>query len=103
VQGVEGDWLYALGDINQRALLTHIANYEARASAHAIIAHANGNLTSNNNNGEDARSSNSYEPWNKWVSTADHVAVPQVLFTDPQIASVGFTAVHSLIVSSLVY
>ena len=27
----------------------------------------------------------------KWVATADHVAVLQVIFTDPQIASVGFT------------
>jgi pyruvate/2-oxoglutarate dehydrogenase complex dihydrolipoamide dehydrogenase (E3) component len=91
VQGVEGDWLYALGDINQRALLTHIGNYQARACAHAIIARAHGALTSNNNNGESSRSSNSYEPWNRWVATADHVAVPQVIFTDPQIASVGFT------------
>jgi pyruvate/2-oxoglutarate dehydrogenase complex dihydrolipoamide dehydrogenase (E3) component len=90
VQGVEGDWLYALGDINQRALLTHIGNYQARACAHAIIARAHRTLTSNNN-GESSRSSNSYEPWNKWVATADHVAVPQVIFTDPQIASVGFT------------
>lgn len=24
VHGVEGDWLYAVGDINHRALLTHI-------------------------------------------------------------------------------
>ena len=90
VKGVEGDWLYALGDINQRALLTHIGNYQARACAQAIIARTHGTLRSNNN-GEGSRSSNSYEPWNKWVATADHVAVPQVLFTDPQIASVGFT------------
>jgi pyruvate/2-oxoglutarate dehydrogenase complex dihydrolipoamide dehydrogenase (E3) component len=90
VQGVEGEWLYALGDINQRALLTHIGNYQARACAHAIIARSHGILTSNNN-GEGSRSGNSYEPWNRWVATADHVAVPQVIFTDPQIASVGFT------------
>ena len=30
VQGVEGDWLYALGDINHRALLTHIGKFQAR-------------------------------------------------------------------------
>ena len=40
VQGVEGDWLYPLGGINQRALLTHIGNYQARASAYTIIASA---------------------------------------------------------------
>jgi pyruvate/2-oxoglutarate dehydrogenase complex dihydrolipoamide dehydrogenase (E3) component len=65
VQGVEGDWLYALGDINQRALLTHIGNYQARACAHAIIAYAHGTVTSTNN-GDGSRSSSSYEPWNKW-------------------------------------
>ncbi len=88
-EGVEGNWLYAVGDINQRALLTHIGKYQARACATAIIARAHGSLTYSTSAG--SMPSNSYEPWNKWVATADHVAVPQVIFTDPQIASVGLT------------
>lgn len=76
-------------DINHRALLTHIGKYQARPCASAIIARTHGTLTSSKSGG--SRSSNSYDPWNKWVATADHMCIPQVIFTDPQIASVGFT------------
>jgi dihydrolipoamide dehydrogenase len=81
VKGVEGDWLYAIGDINHRALLTHIGKYQARACAAAIFARANGKADTNNMGVQSNRS----------VAMADHFAVPQVIFTDPQIGSVGYT------------
>ncbi|MGA9152388.1 MAG: hypothetical protein WBZ36_17575 [Candidatus Nitrosopolaris sp.] len=80
----------AIQRIWSRYKVGHIGNYQARVCAHAIIARAHRTITSNNN-GESSRSINSYEPWSKWVATADHVAILQVIFTDPQIASVGFT------------
>jgi pyruvate/2-oxoglutarate dehydrogenase complex dihydrolipoamide dehydrogenase (E3) component len=73
------DWLYAAGDVNHRALLTHQGKYQARAAGDVIAARAIG---------EDADDA----PWGRHVATADHAAVPQVTFTDPEVASVGFTA-----------
>ncbi|TFD72600.1 dihydrolipoyl dehydrogenase family protein [Cryobacterium gelidum] len=74
-----GDWLYATGDVNHRALLTHQGKYQARAAGDAIVARAAGSPV------DDA-------PWGAHVATADHAAVPQVTFTDPEVASVGLTA-----------
>ena len=74
-----GDWLYATGDVNHRALLTHQGKYQARAAGDAIVARAAGSAV------DDA-------PWGAHVATADHAAVPQVTFTDPEVASVGLTA-----------
>ncbi|MFK3979441.1 dihydrolipoyl dehydrogenase family protein [Micromonospora sp. NPDC050397] len=73
------DWLYAVGDVNRRALLTHQGKYQARAVGDVIAARAAGAAVS------DA-------PWGTHVATADHRAVPQVTFTDPEVASVGLTA-----------
>ncbi|WP_412162810.1 dihydrolipoyl dehydrogenase family protein [Curtobacterium flaccumfaciens] len=76
---VEGtDWLYAVGDVNNRALLTHQGKYQARAAGEAIAARHLGTAL------QDA-------PWGTHVATADHAAVPQVTFTDPEVASVGLT------------
>jgi dihydrolipoamide dehydrogenase len=72
------DWLYAVGDVNHRALLTHQGKYQARAAGDVIAARAKGLAVS------DA-------PWGAHVATADHEHVPQVTFTDPEIASVGLT------------
>jgi dihydrolipoamide dehydrogenase len=73
------DWLYAVGDVNHRALLTHQGKYQARAAGDVIAARAAGASVSD-------------ERWGTHVATADHEAVPQVTFTDPEVASVGLTA-----------
>ena len=33
----EHDWLYAIGDVNGRALLTHMGKYQARVAADVIL------------------------------------------------------------------
>ena len=77
---VEGfDWLYAVGDINHRALLTHQGKYQARAAGDVIAARALGKPV-------DVR------PWGSHVATADHAAVPQVTFSEPEVASAGLTS-----------
>jgi len=73
-----GDWLYAAGDVNHRALLTHQGKYQARAAGDVIVARASGRAVDDT-------------PWGTHVATADHAAVPQVTFTDPEVASVGLT------------
>jgi len=65
VPGHEG-WLYAVGDVNGRALLTHMGKYQARLAADAIL-------------GKDVR------------LRSDGGASPGVIFTDPQVGSVGLT------------
>ncbi|MEF2978241.1 dihydrolipoyl dehydrogenase family protein [Subtercola sp. YIM 133946] len=75
---LDGEWLYATGDVNHRALLTHQGKYQARAAGDVIAARARGTRLS-------------LEPWGAHVATADHEAVPQVTFTDPEVASVGLT------------
>ena len=73
------DWLYAVGDVTHRALLTHQGKYQARAAGDVIVARAHAASVS------DA-------PWGAHVATADHQAVPQVTFTELEVASVGLTA-----------
>lgn len=80
---LDGGWLYAAGDVNHRALLTHQGKYQARAAGDAIAARARGRSVP-------------MTPWTTYVATADHRAVPQVIFTDPEIASVGLTAAAAI-------
>jgi pyruvate/2-oxoglutarate dehydrogenase complex dihydrolipoamide dehydrogenase (E3) component len=62
------DWLYAIGDINGRALFTHMGKYQGRLAADSILGH-------------DLAISHG----------ADGPLSPRVIFTDPQVASVGHT------------
>ena len=80
VQGVAAGWLYAAGDVNHRALLTHMGKYQGRVCGDAIVARALGRVDSS-----------SSPPWSRYTATADHVAVPQVIFTEPEVAQVGLT------------
>ncbi|MCU1574949.1 MAG: pyridine nucleotide-disulfide oxidoreductase [Micrococcaceae bacterium] len=77
VQGHE--WLYTVGDAGGRVMLTHQGKYEARATGDAIVARANGDLQGNP------------APWSKYAHTSDERAVPNVVFTDPEVAMVGLT------------
>ncbi|MEA2210203.1 MAG: hypothetical protein QOF83_151 [Solirubrobacteraceae bacterium] len=65
------DWLYAIGDVNGRALLTHAAKYQARVASANIM-------------NRDLR------------AQADGPGVPRVVFTEPQVAAVGLTLAAAL-------
>ncbi|MFE7392091.1 dihydrolipoyl dehydrogenase family protein [Streptomyces sp. NPDC057582] len=78
-RGVDGAWLYAVGDVNHRALLTHQGKYQGRTAGDAIAARA-ADLPVDDG------------PWGDHATTADQHAVPQVFFTDPEAAAVGLTA-----------
>ena len=70
VKGASGDWLYAVGDCNGVALLTHMGKYQGRVAGDVIL-------------GKDVR------------DVGDDGKVPRVTFTDPQVAAVGLTEEQS--------
>ncbi len=60
------EWLYAVGDVNGRALFTHMGKYQAWVAAENVL-------------GREVE------------ATAEDTALPRVTFTDPQVAAVGRT------------
>jgi pyruvate/2-oxoglutarate dehydrogenase complex dihydrolipoamide dehydrogenase (E3) component len=61
----DGDWLYAIGDANGRALLTHVGKYQGRMAADHILGRPQG--------------------------VVEEKAIPRVTFSRPQVAAVGLT------------
>lgn len=78
VLGVDGGWLYAAGDVNHRALLTHQGKYQARITGAAIAARAQGRPLDTSR-------------WGAHAASADLAGAPQVVFTQPEVAAVGLT------------
>ena len=64
------DWLYAVGDVNGRALFTHMGKYQAWVAAENML-------------GRNAE------------AIAEDVGSPRVTFTDPQVAAVGKTLMEA--------
>ena len=62
------DWLHVIGDLNGRALYTHMGKYQARIAVDLLL-------------GEERAIANK----------ADGAQSPRVIFTDPQVAAVGHT------------
>ncbi|HEX3174904.1 MAG TPA: NAD(P)/FAD-dependent oxidoreductase [Solirubrobacterales bacterium] len=60
------EWLYAVGDVNGRALFTHMGKYQAWVAAENLL-------------GRDTK------------ALAEGLGSPRVTFTDPQVAAVGKT------------
>ena len=69
------DWLYAVGDINGRAPLTHMGKYQGRVAGDVIAARAEGKPLDRK----------------RFRATADHGQIPQVVFTPLEVASIGLT------------
>jgi len=59
-------WLYAIGDVNGRSLLTHMGKYQAHVLSEILDGHPA-------------------------AVTGDDASAPRVIFTDPQVAAVGLT------------
>lgn len=80
VTDVPGQWLYAVGDVGGRTHTTHQGKYAARATGDLIAQRF----------GADSGVSEP-GPWTPWHASANAVAAPQVVFTRPQVATVGST------------
>nr|WP_283606153.1 NAD(P)/FAD-dependent oxidoreductase [Mycolicibacterium poriferae] len=72
--GVDGEWLYAIGDTTGRALLSHVSQYHAGIVADSVASRARGDVR----DGSDP-------------TAHDSGRLAQIIVTDPQVVEVGYT------------
>lgn len=89
VLAVDGGWLFAVGDVAGRTATTHQGKYDARVVGDVVAARF----------GADPRlrdAEGSAGDFSRYRASADLGAVPQVVFTRPEVAWVGRTLARAV-------